>query len=165
MKPPRGFVAVWSTIGAGALAVIVYQAVHHSGAPSAPRVSARPAVTVTVTAAPVPGLLPPRAHAVPARSPDAPGRAQPAAAAGAGVGRSAASVPSASVPSASLIAASGRPTAPRTPSPPPSPPGAPLSAAAAVTVRGPVLVAKGSPAIPGAPPFPPLAVGLNLRLP
>lgn len=143
---------MWGTIGAAAIAVIVYQLVHHPAAPGGPHTGARPAITVTVTAPPVPAVtLPP-----------GPGSGSPVAGAG---GRAVAAASSATV-HASPTAPGALP--PSTPAPRPTPgphPVVEVSAAVVVPLRGATpLAARAVVVVPGAPPFPRL-LDLALTLP
>jgi hypothetical protein len=149
---PRGYVAAWSAIGGGALALIVFQAVHHDapgGGQAAPRPSSSasgagsgsaPVVSLPVTASPHgTGTFRIAGESQPARPSSSPS----------------------STPSSSPS------PAPSSPSPTPSPAGAVgVSAAVVVPLRGSTPVAvRASLAIPGAPPFPLLGLDLALALP
>jgi len=149
---PRGYTSAWSVLGLGALALIVFQVVHHgAGSGSA---LAGPRVTVTVTVSP-------RASQ-PARAPSS--RAQPISGGGA---LSAGTAPQPTRRPATSGA--GPSSVPSAPSQSPKPgTGGSVSAAIVVPLRGATPVAvRASVVAPSAPPFPQPspAIGVTVELP
>lgn len=155
-RPPRGFTAAWSAIGGGALALVVFQAVHHAP-PSGSRAAPGPAASASAAAT---GLVPV------VSLPGAPGASGGTVGGerGAGASRSARASATASVrPSPST---SGSSSPPAGPSPSPSPAGVVgVSAAVVVPLRGSTPAAvRAALVIPAAPPFPLSGLGLALAV-